>query len=109
MSEKMGSMLQGGIGLAAGGNIGPERRNPSMFEPIYGSALTLAGKNKVNPLASVESGRMLLDFLGEKKAAAALLAATKKVLAERKVRTGDMGGTSSTSEMGDAIVAALRV
>lgn len=104
----LGAVLQGGIGLAAGGNIDPERRGPSMFEPIHGSALALAGKNKVNPIAAIESGRMMLDFLGEKKAAAALLAATKKVLAERKVRTGDMGGANSASEVGDAVVAALR-
>ncbi len=104
----LGSVLQGGIGLAAGANIDPERRSPSMFEPIHGSALALAGKNKVNPIASIESGRMMLDFLGEKKAAAALLAAVKTVLAERKARTGDMGGTSSTSEVGDAVAAALR-
>lgn len=103
----LGSVLQGGIGVAAGGNIDPERRGPSMFEPIHGSALALAGQGKVNPIASIESGRMMLDFLGEKKAAEALLKAVKKVLAEGKVRTGDMGGTSSTSQVGDAVKAAL--
>ena len=103
----LGSVLQGGIGFAAGGNIDPERRNPSMFEPIHGSALTLAGKGKVNPMASIESGRMMLEFLGEKKAAAALLSAVKKVLAAGQVRTPDMGGDSSTSQVGDAVKAAL--
>ena len=103
----LGAVLQGGIGLAAGGNLDPERRNPSMFEPIHGSALALAGKGKVNPIASIESGRMMLDFLGEKEAAAALLGAVKKVLADGKVRTADMGGNSSTSQVGDAVKAAL--
>lgn len=103
----LGSVLQGGIGVAAGGNIDPERRSPSMFEPIHGSALALAGKGKANPIASIESGRMMLDFLGEKEAAAALLNAVKKVLTEGTCRTGDMGGSSSTSCVGDAVTAAL--
>ena len=103
----LGSVLQGGIGVAAGGNIDPERRGPSMFEPIHGSALALAGQDRVNPIASIESGRMMLDFLGEKEAAAALLKAVKHVLSEGLVRTGDMGGSSSTPEVGDAIKAAL--
>jgi isocitrate/isopropylmalate dehydrogenase len=58
-------------------------------------------------MASIESGRMMLDFLGEKEAAAALLKAVKKVLADGKVRTADMGGAGSTSQMGDAVKAAL--
>jgi isocitrate/isopropylmalate dehydrogenase len=103
----LGAVLQGGIGLAAGGNLDPERRGPSMFEPIHGSALALAGKGKVNPLASIESGRMMLDFLGEREAAAALLRAVKKVPADGKVRTPDMGGAGSTSQVGDAVKAAL--
>ena len=103
----LGAVLQGGIGFAAGGNIDPLRRNPSMFEPIHGSALALAGKGLVNPIAAIESGRMMLDFLGEKAAAAAVLAAVKKVLAEGKARTADMGGKNSTSQVGDAVKAAL--
>ncbi|WP_461209313.1 isocitrate/isopropylmalate dehydrogenase family protein [Desulfocurvus sp. DL9XJH121] len=103
----LGSVLQGGIGLAAGANLNPDRTTPSMFEPIHGSALALAGKNCVNPLASIESARLMLDFLGEKDAAAAMLAAIKKVLAARQVRTGDMGGTSTTTEVAEAVIAAL--
>ena len=105
----LGSVLQGGIGMAAGGNIDPERRSPSMFEPIHGSALAIAGKGKVNPVASIESCRMMLDFLGEKEAATKLLEAIKAVLAEGRVRTEDLGGTSTTTEMGDAIANAVRV
>jgi Isocitrate/isopropylmalate dehydrogenase len=103
----LGSVLQGGIGVAAGGNLDPERRSPSMFEPIHGSALALAGKGRVNPVAAIESGRMMLEFLGEQAAALALLKAVQKVLAEGKIRTGDMGGASSTSEVGDAVAAAI--
>ena len=103
----LGSVLQGGIGLAAGGNIDPERRWPSMFEPIHGSALALAGKGQVNPIAAIESGRMMLEFLGEKEASAAILAAVKKVLAKGTFRTGDMGGSSSTAQVGDAVRAAV--
>ena len=104
----LGSVLQGGIGVAAGGNIDPEKRFPSMFEPIHGSALALAGKGKVNPIAAIESGRMMLEFLGEAKAAETLLKAVQKVLAEGKIRTGDMGGRSSTAQVGDAIATAVR-
>jgi Isocitrate/isopropylmalate dehydrogenase len=103
----LGSVLQGGIGLAAGGNLDPERRFPSMFEPIHGSAPDIAGQGKANPMASIESIRMMLEFLGEENAAAALLRAVKAVLAEGTVRTPDMGGMSSTSEVGDAVRDAL--
>lgn len=103
----LGSVLQGGIGVAAGGNLDPERRFPSMFEPIHGSAPDIAGKGMANPVASIESVRMMLEFLGEKDAAAALLKAVRTVLAEGKVCTPDMGGVSTTREMGDAVVNAL--
>ena len=99
----LGSVLQGGIGMAAGANLDPERRFPSMFEPIHGSALALAGKDKVNPIASLESGRMMLEYLGEQQAADALFASLQRVLAQGAIRTGDMGGTSSTKEVGDAV------
>ncbi len=104
----LGSVLQGGIGIAAGANLDPERRFPSMFEPIHGSALALAGKGVVNPIAAIESGRLMLDYLGETAASQALLKAVRAVLAEGRVRTADMGGSSSTSEVGEAIRAALQ-
>ncbi|MDL2271436.1 3-isopropylmalate dehydrogenase [Desulfovibrio sp. OttesenSCG-928-I05] len=104
----LGSVLQGGIGVAAGANLDPERRFPSMFEPIHGSALALAGKGVVNPIASIESGRMMLEYLGETEAAGALLKAVQSVLAKGDVRTRDMGGQSGTAEVGDAIRAALK-
>ena len=103
----LGSVLQGGMGFAAGANLNPEKDFPSMFEPIHGSALDIAGKGIVNPLASIESARMMLEHFGEAEAAKALLAAEQKVLKEGKVRTRDMGGSSSTQELGLAVQAAL--
>jgi tartrate dehydrogenase/decarboxylase/D-malate dehydrogenase len=103
----LGSMLQGGMGLAAGGNINPEREFPSMFEPIHGSAPKYQGQNVVNPLASIESVRMMLDFLGQEAAADAIGDAIKAVLAKGEVRTRDLGGSAGTREMGEAVTAAL--
>ncbi len=98
----LGAMIQGGMGLAPGGNISPE--GISMFEPIHGSAPKYTGKNVVNPIATIWVGQMMLEELGEKKAASMIMQAVKRVLKEGKVRTKDLGGTSATSEVGDAIV-----
>ncbi|MCH8059732.1 MAG: 3-isopropylmalate dehydrogenase [Proteobacteria bacterium] len=99
----LGAMLQGGMGFAAGGNINPEKEFPSMFEPIHGSAPKYTGKNIVNPIASIEAARMLLDHLDETEAADGIQAAIMKVLADGEVRTKDMGGTSTTREIGEAV------
>ncbi len=101
----LGAMLQGGMGFAAGGNINPERTYPSMFEPIHGSAPKYAGKNVINPIASIETARMMLDHIGEEQAAAEIQKAVKNVLAAGKIKTRDMGGSSKTMEVGDAIAA----
>jgi len=103
----LGSMLQGGMGFAAGGNINPERTYPSMFEPIHGSAPKYARKAIVNPIASIESIRMMLDHLGEEQAAIDIQRAVMKTLAAGKVKTSDMGGTNKTYEVGDAIRKAI--
>ncbi|MCF8043823.1 MAG: 3-isopropylmalate dehydrogenase [Desulfarculaceae bacterium] len=103
----LGAMLQGGMGFAAGGNINPEKDFPSMFEPIHGSAPKYAGKGVVNPIATIESVRMMLDHLGESEAAQAVQDAEIKVLEEGAVRTKDMGGTATTAQMGDAVKEAL--
>jgi tartrate dehydrogenase/decarboxylase/D-malate dehydrogenase len=99
----LGAMLQGGMGFAAGGNINPERIYPSMFEPIHGSAPKYEGKNVINPVAAIETARMMLDHIGEAEAAAHVQKAVKGVLAAGKVKTRDMGGSATTSEIGDAI------
>jgi isocitrate/isopropylmalate dehydrogenase len=75
-----------------------------MFEPIHGSAPKYTGKNVVNPIATIWAGHMMLDQLGEKKAAALVAEAVKKVLKDGIYRTKDLGGTSSTSQVGDAVV-----
>jgi tartrate dehydrogenase/decarboxylase/D-malate dehydrogenase len=102
--------LAGGIGLAPGGNVNPERRHPSMFEPIHGSAPDIAGKGIANPLAAVLAGAMLLRFVGDgeprcSRAADAIERAVGQLLAEGRVRTPDLGGSAKTSEVGDAICA----
>jgi tartrate dehydrogenase len=99
----LGAMLQGGMGFAAGGNIDPERRFPSMFEPIHGSAPKYTGQRRVNPIASIEAARMMLDHLGEAEAADAVGQAVAGVLTDGEVRTRDIGGTDTTDEVGQAI------
>lgn len=98
----LGAMIQGGLGLAPGGNINPE--GVSMFEPIHGSVPKHAGKNIVNPIAAILAGQMMLVTLGEQRAADRIEKAVVEVLREGKVRTYDLGGKSSTSEVGDAVV-----
>jgi len=101
----LAAMIQGGLGIAAGGNINPE--GVSMFEPVHGSAPDIAGKNISNPTATILSGAMMLDHLGEIKAARAIEDAVEKVLSEGKVRSHDLGGNSSTMEVGDEVVRKL--
>ena len=90
----------GGLGVAAGANIGDSY---GMFEPVGGSAPKYTGQNKVNPVATIEAAKMMLDYLGESKAASLVEKATTAVLREGKVITYDLGGRAKTSEMGQAI------
>ena len=100
----LGAMIQGGMGIAAGGNINPE--GVSMFEPIGGSAPKYTGQNMINPLAAISAAQMMLDVLGEEKASASLEKAIIAVLAELKgMGAGKMGFT--TSEVGDLVVQAI--
>ncbi|HTP31799.1 MAG TPA: tartrate dehydrogenase [Candidatus Acidoferrales bacterium] len=101
------AILIGSMGLAASANLDPTRRFPSMFEPVHGSAPDIAGKGVVNPLATILSGAMMLDHLGLAEAAGAVESAVAAVLAEGKVRTPDLGGTSSTAEVTDAVLEKL--
>ncbi len=104
----LGPATTGTIGIAPSGNINPERDAPSMFEPVHGSAPDIAGKGIANPIGQIWSGAMMLEHLGEKEAADAVLAAIETVLAESDLRTPDMGGRATTAEMGAAIEEALR-
>ncbi len=103
----LGSTLQGGMGFAAGGNINPEKTYPSMFEPIHGSAPKYEGKGIVNPVASIESVRMMLEHLGEERAARDIEKGLTQILSEGKFKTRDMGGKHPTSEMGNAVKKAI--
>ena len=99
----LGAALAGGIGLAAGANINPERKFPSMFEPIHGSAPDIAGQGVANPLASIWSASQMLDFFGYEEYGKAVLDAIEHLLLENKVLTPDMNGIASTSEVGDRV------
>ena len=103
----LGAAIAGGMGLAAGANLNPERAFPSMFEPIHGSAPDIAGKGLANPLATVWSASQMLDFFGHHALAQELLDVIERLLMERKCLTPDLGGTATTSQVGDAVVAAL--
>jgi len=100
----LGAMIQGGLGLAPGGNINPA--GTSMFEPIHGSAPKYRGMNVANPIATVWAGSLLLDSLGEYEAAGAVVAAIERTIADGVV-TRDMNGTATTSGVGDHLVEIL--
>ena len=101
----LGAMIQGGLGLAPGGNINPN--GISMFEPIHGSAPKYKGMNTANPLATIWAGSMMLDEIGQKKAADQVVKAIESVLKEGKVKPNDLGGKNTSSDMGDAVVKKL--
>jgi tartrate dehydrogenase/decarboxylase/D-malate dehydrogenase len=103
----LGPACTGTIGIAPSGNIDPERRFPSLFEPVHGSAPDIAGQNIANPIGQIWSGAMMLEHLGEAEAAAAIVKAIEKVLAEPKLRTRDLGGAADTVACGKAVAAAL--
>ncbi|MFE7747264.1 tartrate dehydrogenase [Nocardia sp. NPDC057455] len=99
----LAAAVTGGLGLAPSGNINPERSGPSMFEAVHGSAPDIAGQGIANPVAQILAGAMLLDHLGEAPAAAAVDRAVCDVLAAGEIRTPDLGGSATTTELGDAI------
>jgi tartrate dehydrogenase/decarboxylase/D-malate dehydrogenase len=103
----LSAIVTGSVGLAASGNINPERTFPSMFEPVHGSAPDIAGKGIANPLAAILSAGMLLDHLGLGKSAAAIRQAVAAVLKAGAPRTPDLGGTATTAAMADAVCALL--
>ncbi len=103
----LGAVLQGGMGLAASGNINPDRTAPSMFEPVHGSAPDIAGQGIANPIAALLSLGMLLDHIHAPQGAAAIRAAVATVLAAGTPRTPDLGGTATTAKVGKAVRQAL--
>ena len=100
----LGPATTGTIGLAPSANLNPERKFPSLFEPVHGSAPDIYGQNIANPVAMIWSAALMLDFLGHRDAHDAVLRAIEQVLAQGP-RTRDLGGTASTTEMGQAIAA----
>jgi 3-isopropylmalate dehydrogenase len=102
----LGAMIQGGMGIAAGGNINPQ--GVSMFEPIGGSAPKYTGQNIINPLAAIGAAQMMLDHLGEEKSAARIDGAVRKVVSQdlKSLSAGQMG--FSTSEVGDLVVRSIQ-
>lgn len=104
----LGAAIAGGMGLAAGDNINPERTYPSMFESIHGSAPDIAGKNIANPIAQIWSGARMLKFLGYEIWHDRLIKSFEKLLTDKKVLTPDLGGTSTTTEIGDEIIRILK-
>jgi tartrate dehydrogenase/decarboxylase / D-malate dehydrogenase len=102
----LGGALQGSLGLPAGANLNPERRYPSMFEPIHGSAPDIAGQGIANPMAATWSVALMLEHLGEVEAAELVMAALRRV-ALSGPKTRDIGGSGTTTQVGAAIAAAL--
>ncbi|MBU2560321.1 isocitrate/isopropylmalate dehydrogenase family protein [archaeon] len=102
----LGAMIQGGMGLAPGGNINPE--GISMFEPIHGSAPKYKGKNVADPIATILAGGLMLEELGEQKAADMIEQATIEVIKEGKTLPKDIGGSAGTSDVGEAIAKKVR-
>ena len=100
----LGGATVGGIGLCSSGNIGDAH---AYFEPIHGSAPDIAGQDRANPVSQVLTGALMLDHLGHPEAAAAVVAAIERLVADGKVLTRDLGGKASTSEVGQALASAL--
>ena len=103
----LGPACTGTIGVAPSGNINPEGRHPSLFEPVHGSAPDIAGKGIANPVGQIWSAAMMLDHLGEAKAAGAIVRAIETVLAEPRLRTADLKGPADTVACGKAVAEAI--
>ncbi|MCY1381232.1 putative tartrate dehydrogenase/decarboxylase TtuC' [compost metagenome] len=99
----LAAALAGSLGIAPTGNIDPERRYPSMFEPIHGSAFDIMGKGLANPIGTFWSCVMLLEHLGEMDAARRLMSAIEQVTANPALHTGDLGGRATTAQVTQAV------
>jgi len=105
----LGPAVVGSIGIAPSANLNPEKEFPSMFEPVHGSAPDIAGKGIANPIGQIWSGAMMLRHFGASEAADSVEQAIAAILANAKVRTPDIGGNSSTQELGEAIARQVSV
>ncbi len=104
----IGAAITGGMGLATGANVNPERKYPSMFEPVHGSAPDIAGKGIANPLAALWSVSQMMDYFKEEEWGKLILDTIKDILNETESLTPDLGGNASTSEVGDRFVELLK-
>jgi len=103
----IGAAVSGSLGIAPSGNINPERKHPSMFEPIHGSAPDIKGKGIANPIGAIWAGALMLDHLGARAGHDLIVGAIEKVLAGGGPHTPDLGGTARTRDVADAILTAL--
>jgi tartrate dehydrogenase/decarboxylase/D-malate dehydrogenase len=103
----LAAALAGSLGIAPTGNIDPERRSPSMFEPIHGSAFDIMGKGLANPIGTFWSVVMLLEHLGEPAAAGRVMRAIERVTADRALHTRDLGGIATTAQVTEAVCAGM--
>jgi tartrate dehydrogenase/decarboxylase/D-malate dehydrogenase len=104
----LAAALAGSLGIAPTANLNPERKYPSMFEPIHGSAFDITGKGIANPIGTFWSGNLMLEHLGEKAAAARLMRAIERATADRSLHTPDLGGSATTKKVTDAVCEFLR-
>lgn len=104
----IGPAVAGSIGIAPGANINPDRTAPSMFEPVHGSAPDIAGEGIANPIAQIWTGAMMLEHLGELDASDAIVRAIEAHVSVGEDMTPDLGGSSTTAEVGQAIAERVR-
>ena len=104
----LAAALAGSLGIGPTANLNPERRFPSMFEPIHGSAFDIMGKGVANPIGSFWTAVLMLEHLGERVAAERLMRAIERVTGAGNVRTPDLGGAARTDEVTTAVCAALQ-
>lgn len=104
----IGAVIVGSMGMAPSANLNPEGEYPSMFEPVHGSAPDIAGRGIANPIGQIWSAAMMLEHLGRPEAHDAIMSAVRHVLGETDIRTADLGGSSTTAEVAEAVLAALR-
>ena len=103
----LGPACTGTIGIAPSGNINPEKKFPSLFEPVHGSAPDIAGKGVANPIGQIWAGAMMLEHLGHKQASDNIVSAIEEVLEKEAYRTGDLGGKANTISCGSAVADAI--
>jgi tartrate dehydrogenase/decarboxylase/D-malate dehydrogenase len=105
----LAAALAGSLGIAPTANLNPERKAPSMFEPIHGSAFDITGKGIANPIATFWTAAMMLDHLGETPAAGRLMKAVERVTADASLHTPDLGGNATTKQVTEAVCEAMRL